>query len=218
MSEQESFPADTRPPAAEVAAPVEQKASPSPAKAPRKKSRWYLWTPLVAIFPAAGMLALPAFYVSTPKAPVEVVSAPKAIVVDLHKQWLYAYENGQMVYHMPAVTGKKAKPTPIGKHAIGWKSEDYTSREYNAPMPYAMFFVVKRGIAIHGSTAIPWRWRANRFGANLGSAGCVSLTRENAEKLFAWAPPKTPVFVTLSLDPSIAPQTKPRPSNAPGDG
>ncbi len=155
------------------------------------------------------MLVMPAFFVATPEAPQEIASAPKAIVVDLHRQWLYAYENGELVKHMPAVTGKRDKPTPPGKHAIGWKSEDYTSREYNAPMPHAMFFVVKRGIAIHGSTAIPWRWRANRFGANMGSAGCVSLTPANAKELFDWAPPKTPVFVTMSLDPSIMPQSSP---------
>ncbi len=159
-------------------------------------------------FPLATFAILPAFYAATPRIPAEVYDVEKAIVVDLHRQWLYAYEGGRLVHNMPAVTGKSHKPTPIGIHAIGWKSEDYKSREFNVPMPYSMFFVVKRGIAIHGSTAIGWRWRANRFGANLGSAGCVGLTEQNAKMLFDWAPPKTPVFVTMSLDPSIMPQTK----------
>lgn len=175
---------------------------------PTRPLSWKILAPLLLILPVGGMVSMPAFYVSEPEAPAEVASKKKAIVVDLHKQWLYAYEKGELMYHMPAVTGKRGKPTPTGDFAIGWKSEDYTSREYNAPMPYAMFFVVSRGIAIHGSSAIPWRWRVNRIGANLGSAGCVSLTPANAKKLFDWAPPKTPVFVTTSLDPSVMPQPK----------
>lgn len=220
MSETESSPAE-KPASPE---PVEEKQvseSLSPTSPPeevkeqkvaspiaKKPLNWKILAPILMIIPVGGMVSMPAFYVAEPEAPAEVAKKPKAIVVDLHKQWLYAYEKGELKYHMPAVTGKRGKPTPTGDFAIGWKSEDYTSREYNAPMPYAMFFVVNRGIAIHGSSAIPWRWRMNRIGANMGSAGCVSLTPPNAQKLFDWAPAKTPVFVTTSLDPSVMPQPK----------
>tara|TARA_R110002096_G_scaffold435701_2_gene662185 strand:+ start:4766 stop:5458 length:693 start_codon:yes stop_codon:yes gene_type:complete len=220
MSETEPSPTEKPAAVAEESVVVEEPISPEPptpkeedsteavAAIPKRPLKWKILAPILAMIPVGGMVAMPAFYVATPEAPPEVASSSKAIVVDLHKQWLYAYEKGELVDHMPAVTGKRGKPTPTGQHAIGWKSEDYTSREYNAPMPHAMFFVVSRGIAIHGSSAIPWRWRVNRFGANLGSAGCVSLAPENAKRLFEWAPPKTPVYVTTSLDPSVMPQPK----------
>nr|WP_264197769.1 L,D-transpeptidase [Pseudonocardia sp. ICBG601] len=53
-----------------------------------------------------------------------------------------------------------------------WKNKDHRSREFNnAPMPFAVFFA-PGGIAFHeGNTETE-------------SAGCVRLSRENAERWF----------------------------------
>lgn len=121
----------------------------------------------------------------------------KVILVDRDSQIMYAYEKGELVHKFIAVTGKTGKETPIGIHAVAWKNEDHISGEYNVPMPYSMFFIAERGMAIHGSTAIPWRWRHNDLmpGTPAGSAGCISLTNTNAKTMFEWADIGTPVVV-----------------------
>ncbi|MEM7014388.1 MAG: L,D-transpeptidase [Verrucomicrobiota bacterium] len=123
--------------------------------------------------------------------------ANKVIVVDRDKQVFYAYEKGEQKFKFLVVTGRTGNPTPLGEFKVAWKSADYHSREYDAPMPWSMFFVASRGIAIHGSTAIPYRWRYNDLspGMPAGSGGCVSLTKRNAKKVFEWADISTPVVV-----------------------
>ncbi len=125
----------------------------------------------------------------------------KVILVDRDSQLLYTYEKGEQVHKFITVTGKTGKPTPLGTHKVAWKVADYKSREFDgAPMPYSMFIIPKRGIAIHGSTAIPLRWRYNEFmpGSPVGSAGCVSMTKANAKTLFEWTDVGTRVIVVGS--------------------
>ncbi|MFT5465736.1 MAG: hypothetical protein ACI8UO_000831 [Verrucomicrobiales bacterium] len=123
----------------------------------------------------------------------------KVIWVDRDKQIFYAYEKGELLHKFLVVTGRTGKETPLGVHAVAWKDADYYSREYDmAPMPYSMFFIASRGMAIHGSKAIPWRWRHNDLMPDTpaGSGGCISLTKANAKTVFEWADVGTPVVVT----------------------
>ena len=72
-------------------------------------------------------------------------------------------------------TGKSGFDTPTGAYKPTWLSIDHYSKEYDAPMPFAVFF--KGGYAIHATEAV----------ARLGkpaSHGCVRLAPANAAMFF----------------------------------
>ncbi|GJF03042.1 L,D-transpeptidase [Pseudonocardia sp. D17] len=69
------------------------------------------------------------------------------------------------------VDGDSTDPTPRGTFKVEWKARDYTSREYNTPMPYSVFFA-PGGIAFH------------QGGQTTPSAGCVKLNPRDAEAFF----------------------------------
>ena len=120
---------------------------------------------------------------------------PKIIYVVTDDQKLFAWEGNELVYEFDVVTGRPGKETHPGVFSISRKYEDYTSKKYGSEMPYSMFFTVD-GKAIH---ATKWATMRSYLHAYLvesvGSHGCVGLTRENAEKLFAWAPMHTRIVV-----------------------
>ncbi|MBX7245175.1 MAG: L,D-transpeptidase [Candidatus Sumerlaeaceae bacterium] len=61
-------------------------------------------------------------------------------------------------------------PTPTGAFQIEWKNRDHFSKQWQAPMPYAMFF--HNGAAIHVGPL---------YG---GSHGCVRVSESTARYLF----------------------------------
>ncbi len=167
------------------------------------KVSWISAATLLIPSAAFYVVILPLFsWVPDREVPENLANLEQSIVLDLKKQVVYGFEKDDLVHKYLAVTGRTANPTPPGGFKIVWKARDYHSREYDAPMPFSMFFVPERGIAIHGSQAIPWRWRYNDLmpGMPKGSGGCVSLTKRNAEILFDWAKIGTPVVVVSGLD------------------
>ncbi|GJF01593.1 hypothetical protein PSD17_05570 [Pseudonocardia sp. D17] len=66
----------------------------------------------------------------------------------------------------------RSTPTPTGMFKVEWEAENSTSREYNSPMPYSVFFA-PGGIGVHEG------------GQRTPSAGCVKLGRADAHALFA---------------------------------
>ncbi len=86
-----------------------------------------------------------------------------------HKAWLL--NDGQIVYGpVHAEGGRTGWSTPIGTFAVQSKAEHYVSKEFNAPMPFAVFFLP--GIALHeGSASTP-------------SHGCVHLSASAAQTFF----------------------------------
>jgi len=97
---------------------------------------------------------------------------PKVIYVVTDDQKLYAWEGNQLR-----------------------KYEDYTSKAYGAEMPFTMFFTLD-GKAIHGTTWATVRSFVHEYiSEEVGSMGCVGLTRENAETMFRWAPMGTRIVV-----------------------
>jgi len=124
----------------------------------------------------------------------ESVNSTKHIYVDLSTQHLYANEDGRVVFDFPVSTGKWYK-TPTGDFKI-WIKLRYTrmsggstpSTYYNLPnVPFTMFFYNEKypkhvGFGLHGAY-----WH-NNFGHPM-SHGCVNISIENAEKLYAWAAP-----------------------------
>jgi lipoprotein-anchoring transpeptidase ErfK/SrfK len=67
--------------------------------------------------------------------------------------------------------GSEKYPTPTGAYQVEWKSRNWFSRQYQAPMPYAMFFC--NGSAIHVGSM------------NGSSHGCVRVPESAAKYLFA---------------------------------
>lgn len=78
--------------------------------------------------------------------------------------------------------GSKKNPTPTGAFTVEWKSRKWHSRQYDAPMPYAMFY--HKGAALHVG---PMRGNSH---------GCVRLNEADAKFLYyATKEKQTRVFV-----------------------
>lgn len=145
--------------------------------------------------PALLIAAITGFGLSSPTAADGQRAAPKTIYVVTDEQKLYAWEGNELVYEFHVVTGRPGKETHAGVFSISRKYEDYTSKTYNAPMPYSMFFT-DDGKAIHGTRlAITRSYIHTYITESVGSHGCVGLTEDDARALFEWAPMKTRIVV-----------------------
>jgi lipoprotein-anchoring transpeptidase ErfK/SrfK len=124
-----------------------------------------------------------------------LAEAPKIIYVVTDDQKLYAWEGNKRVFEFDVVTGRPGKETEPGVFSIFRKHEDYTSKTYNVPMPYTMFFT-QDGKAIHATTWATLRSYIHAYlTESVGSMGCVGLTPEDAKAMFEWAPMKTRVVI-----------------------
>lgn len=86
-------------------------------------------------------------------------------------------------FEFEVLGGSSEHPTPKGAYQVEWKSRNWFSKQWNAPMPYAMFFC--NGAAIHVGNL-----------AGSGSHGCVRVSERTAQILFAKTREKeTRVFV-----------------------
>jgi len=130
-----------------------------------------------------------------PSAPPPGPSTPpsssigKEIVVVLHEQRVYAYENGKLVRSTLASTGIARYPTRVGQFRIYVKylATLMTGPGYYLPnVPYTMYY--SGGYALHGTY-----WHSN-FGRPM-SHGCVNLPTTEARWLYEWAPVGTLVTV-----------------------
>jgi hypothetical protein len=138
-----------------------------------------------------------------PAAPMKVGQHGQAILVSTHLQWLWAYQDGKLVYATPVTTGMAPLRTPHGAYTIMLKESDVTfyspwprgSPYYYTPehINYALRFR-SGGFYIHDA---PWRGafgpgtqdpHANPNGTHeTGSHGCVNVTTGAARWLYSWA-------------------------------
>jgi lipoprotein-anchoring transpeptidase ErfK/SrfK len=97
------------------------------------------------------------------------ITSGACISLSEHKVWLI--NDGQIVYGpVHAEPGRTGWSTPVGTFHVISKAQHYVSKEFNAPMPYSVFFAP--GIALHeGSATTP-------------SHGCVHLSLAAAETFF----------------------------------
>lgn len=96
-------------------------------------------------------------------------SADACVDLASHTAWLL--ENGQITRTVDFLDGDPHTPTPPGTFAVDWKAQNYHSREYDAPMPFSVFFA-PGGIAFHEGSL------------NNPSAGCVHLEHADAIAFF----------------------------------
>jgi len=125
----------------------------------------------------------------------------KKIEVDLSKQKLYGYENGQKIFEFLISSGTwNRTPTGTFKIWIKVKSQKMSggSRElgtyfYLPNVPYIMYFYndqtpKQMGYSTHGTY-----WH-NQFGKPM-SHGCVNMKTEEAKVLYEWADMDTPIEI-----------------------
>lgn len=127
----------------------------------------------------------------------------QVILVSLTQQWLWAYQDGHLVFANPITSGRPELATPAGVYQVQTKVADTTfyspwgpwSPYYYAPehVNYALLFRTG-GYFLHDA---PWRG-AFGPGSNVphtdpggmretGSHGCVNLTTAAAAWLYHWA-------------------------------
>ena len=123
------------------------------------------------------------------------------VEVDLSRQHLWYYQNGQLMLSTPVVTGDVANKgfTNIGVGSIlsketnkDLKGTNFDGSNYSVPVKYWMP-IGWDGEGLHDAS-----WRST-FGANYylysGSNGCVNMPKDQAEKLFSLVKMNTPVVV-----------------------
>ena len=97
-------------------------------------------------------------------------------VIDLTRQKMNVYVDGEHEYTWKVSTGRKGYITPTGHFRPYFLNRMHYSRKYdNAPMPYSVFF--HGGYAVHGTNSI------SRLGRP-ASHGCIRLHPSNARRLF----------------------------------
>lgn len=100
---------------------------------------------------------------------------PIRVRINLATQMAYVYRSEVLIGLSNISSGMAGYDTPTGYYTIGLKKEMHRSREYHgAAMPFAQFFDMNRGIALHAGIT-PGR---------PASHGCVRLPREFARLLF----------------------------------
>jgi lipoprotein-anchoring transpeptidase ErfK/SrfK len=136
------------------------------------------------------------------------------IVVNLAKQQLYAYLDGQLQFTYLVTTGRPELPTPIGRWSVLFKATDIT---FYSPWPVGSSFYyypthINYALNFHdGGFYLHDAWWRHSFGPGsnvyhqnpdgsweTGSHGCIGMTLSNAAKLYAWAPVGTSVLVIPS--------------------
>lgn len=115
------------------------------------------------------------------------------ILVDLDAQTMSVFRGGHEIASTVLLFGMDEKPTPTGRFRITAKTQDYWSRTYDAPMPFALR-LTDDGVAIHGTDV------------QQGSAthGCLGVPLDFARKLFAVARIGDEVVVARDLRAALA--------------
>jgi hypothetical protein len=118
-----------------------------------------------------------------------LLSAQKAIVIDLTNQEAYAYEDDKLVMRGEISSGKVGYRTPTGYFKILEKDKKHVSNKYPKPnggarMDY-MMRLTNSGIAMHLGYVPNYP----------ASHGCIRLKNGFAQKLYRWA--KVGTFVEI---------------------
>lgn len=104
--------------------------------------------------------------------------------IDLARQLLSVFRDGEEIGSAVILYGADAKPTPRGRFTILAKLKDHRSSLYDAPMPYTIR-LTGDGIAIHGSNV---REKA-------ATHGCIGVPTAFARLLFGVIATGDPVAI-----------------------
>ncbi len=107
----------------------------------------------------------------------EPLPAPSVnIHIDISSQSMNVRVQGSQFGHYKVSTARAGYSTPRGSWRINRMARVHWSKQYNAPLPHAMFFV--GGIAIHATKGV------HKLGTP-ASHGCVRLAPGDAARLYA---------------------------------
>lgn len=106
----------------------------------------------------------------------------KIIWIDQPKQIGIAYQGGKKLFDFPVVTGDDVTTTDPGIYVVKLKDHNYYSRTYDTPMPYSIFFDLRRKKAIHEGEVPPPHIRKE-----VATHGCIHVEPPYIERLFDWA-------------------------------
>lgn len=99
------------------------------------------------------------------------ITARACVDLSSRRAWLTDGQGTVIYGPVKARGGKRSAATPTGTFGVSRKVKNYHSREFDAPMPYSVFFVP--GIAFHqGSPSV-------------ASNGCIHLTRASAKAFYS---------------------------------
>jgi len=122
-------------------------------------------------------------------------SGPVVIVVDLSRQMLQVYRNGDLIGRSTIGAGQGEHPTPTGIFTILEKSQTHHSTKYQeASMPY-MERLTWDGVAIHAGNVL----------GKPDSHGCIHVPLEFAKKLYDVISEGATVLVTAGVETSQQP-------------
>ena len=135
----------------------------------------------------------------------------KEIVVSLSHQWMWAYQNGKLVFNSAVITGRPALATPTGTYHVFLKLHPtwfYSPWSYGSPYWYPPTFINYAlewragGFFLHDSW---WHtvygpgdnlWHYDpKYGWQWGTHGCVAMPLSAAAWLYNWAPIGTTVQI-----------------------
>lgn len=122
-----------------------------------------------------------------------VARGPVWVQVDLARQIVSVFRNGEEIGSAVVLYGTDGKPTPTGVFPVMQKARDHRSSLYDAAMPF-MLRLTGDGVAIHASDVR--RGRATH--------GCIGVPPAFAEKLFGVVDRGDPVVILPATSRSTA--------------
>jgi lipoprotein-anchoring transpeptidase ErfK/SrfK len=173
-------------------------------------STWYRVSNLSSssLYIYGGLIALSSNGGGSPPPPS---AQGKVIVVSLSHQWLYAYQNGKMVFNAAAMTGRPSLATPTGTYHVFAKLSPTTfyspwppgSPYYYPPTHINYALEWKAGgyflhdswwHSVYGPGTNGWHYDPV-YGWQWGTHGCVAMPIGTAAWLYNWAPIGTTVQI-----------------------
>jgi lipoprotein-anchoring transpeptidase ErfK/SrfK len=165
----------------------------------------------------------------SPSAGHPSIPGGQVILVSLSQQWLWAYQNGVLLFDTPVTTGMPQLPTPDGTFSVQYHEANVmfyspwppSSPYYYAPehVNYALYFAYN-GYFIHDA---PWRQRfgpgtnyphTDPDGAKVtGSHGCVELPTPAAAWVYNWVWDGATILIYGAAPVPPAPTATPKPTS-----
>lgn len=129
------------------------------------------------------------------------LSLQSYVEIDISRQKVWMYHNGECILETDCVTGTKGKyDTPTGLFYLTYKIEDDYLEGYkpNGELDYRSFvnywMPFNGGIGLHDAS-----WRYGKFGGTIyktnGSHGCVNLPLEAAKIIYTYIDGSMPIIV-----------------------
>lgn len=111
----------------------------------------------------------------------------KQIKVDLGKQKLYLFENGQIKKEYPISSGKTDTPTPTGNFRVIHKQDMVYSKQTGCWLGFWVGFTMDGKYGFHEVPICEGERVGTEEIGKPASVGCLRLKQEDAEVFYTWA-------------------------------